>query len=239
MWAPVEARTWLLAALLIAGLAGVGCAGPSAAGSNPTSAAGSSSGAPQSAAAGPASKVTIDDLRRVALRSGDLGTGWTAQSLPRSDATQEERHPCNRPHGSDSARGVVHQVGLARAGQPVQVAQTLAAYGPGTATVALSELREAARGCPRSVTRSANGSELAVDIVLDEMPPPYGDDRVLLARRVTTANGIVYSAFLVFRNGDVLTSISSIAATGRQAGELVGVAATRAAERISASPVGS
>lgn len=132
----------------------------------------------------------------------------------------------------------MHQVGLARAGQPVQVAQTLAAYEPGTATVALSEFREAARGCPRSVTRSANGSELAVDIVL-EMPPPYGDDRVLLARRVTTANGVVYSAFLVFRNGDVLTSISSVAATGRQAGELVGVAATRAAERISASPVGS
>lgn len=229
-------------AMLVVGVGGAGCAAPSGGTTPPgtdaasaTAAVGESATAPRE----PARQVTAADLRAAALRAADLGTGWTAEPLPEPELAGHDENPCQRPYSRDADRTAVHGVALARTGRPAQVAQTLAAYRTGTSGAALSEVSEIAQACPRYRQRSSDGTELTVEMVLDKAPPPFGDDRVLLARRITADTRVLYSVYLVFRDGDVLATISTAASSAQQAGELAGVAAYRAVQRIADERLGS
>jgi hypothetical protein len=219
----------ILGAAVLAVSGSSGCAGPEE-GSIPTAGAPTSGSRPAPASTtGPA---TAEELRRAALRSEDLGPDWTARPIPRSQLLRSGDRPCQRRYSTDSKRAAVYGVGLGRSGQPRQVVQTLVSYQPGTADAALGEIRDNARTCPRYRQRAAGGRVVTVDLVIDSAPPAYGDDRLLVVRRASASGRALYSVFLVVRDGNVLTTVSTAAETPQQAGELAGLVAAPATRRI-------
>jgi predicted small lipoprotein YifL len=232
--AAVSPRTLpaLVAAALLAALAGCGgTSGPSA-GSTPSASPAEPSPARQQAAAeASADPARATDVRSAglaaALRAADLPAGWSVQANPVPDTADLGTAPslagiCGGSFPSEAHRTVKYPVvGLDPQRTPLVESEAIGYDGAASAAAALQELRAAFAHCPtedRTILAPPRVEGLAADAVVVEYQLTGGTTQEVLAQR----RGAVVSVLLA-EDED-----AAAAAARRIAGRLAALPATAA-----------
>jgi hypothetical protein len=153
---------------------------------------------------------------RVALGTGDLGSGWSGGTIDKgATLSQSTLDLCDRTAPSDALRVARRQTEIDS--RTTDVSTEVVAYRSGGAAQALREAAATARNCT-NVTHTADGQTDTETVMPLAAHAAWGTGAVAVSDSFTNAQGAKQTTYTVYQaQGDVLAAVYDFGGTASQA----------------------